>query len=452
MSREPIGVIGVGYVGLVTAACFADLGHTVICRDIDPAKVEMLRGGNVPLHEPGLDDLIRRNRNRLRFTLDLEEMFAETRLAFVCVDTPPMPSGDADLSRVQAVIDAIPPSAEGAGLVMKSTVPVGTGEHVRVRLDARGLHNVSYMSNPEFLREGSAVSDFMAPDRVVVGATSDEDADRVARLYDGVDTEIVRTDVASAEMIKLAANAFLATKISFINEIANVCEAVGADVAEVARGMGLDRRIGASFLRPGIGYGGSCLVGDETVLVRHDGATRLVTLAALHAEHGSANVIEPDGLDVLSRRPDGDRPEFLPVSHLTRRAANDLVEVRTKMGRRVRVTSDHPFVTVDPATGAVETRLARDLTTADWLPLAQGAPDPVRRELVLDIGSRGARAGDRRQRDHRPARRARAGRCARSRSTPNGIRPSSWLRHAAPRRRAVRRDPPQRGIGARSRG
>jgi UDPglucose 6-dehydrogenase len=266
MSREPIGVIGVGYVGLVTAACFADLGHTVICRDIDPAKVDMLRAGNVPLHEPGLDDLIRRNRRRLHFTLDLEEMFAEARLAFICVDTPPMPSGDADLSRVQAVIDAIPPSAEGAGLVMKSTVPVGTGEHVRVRLDARGLHGVSYMANPEFLREGSAVSDFMAPDRVVVGASSDEDADRVARLYDGIDTEIVRTDVSSAEMIKLAANAFLATKISFINEIANVCEAVGADVAEVARGMGLDRRIGASFLRPGIGYGGSCFPKDVRAL------------------------------------------------------------------------------------------------------------------------------------------------------------------------------------------
>jgi UDPglucose 6-dehydrogenase len=266
MSREPIGVIGVGYVGLVTAACFADLGHTVICRDIDPAKVEMLRGGAVPLHEPGLDDLIRRNRNRLRFTLDLDELFSEARLAFICVDTPPMPSGDADLSRVQAVIDAIPPSAEGAGLVMKSTVPVGTGENVRVRLDARGLHGVAYMSNPEFLREGSAVSDFMAPDRVVVGAVSDDDAERVARLYDGVDTEIVRTDVASAEMIKLAANAFLATKISFINEIANVCEAVGADVAEVARGMGLDRRIGASFLRPGIGYGGSCFPKDVRAL------------------------------------------------------------------------------------------------------------------------------------------------------------------------------------------
>ena len=375
MSREPIGVIGVGYVGLVTAACFADLGHTVICRDIDPAKVEMLRGGAVPMHEPGLDDLIRRNRNRLRFTLDLEEMFAEARLAFICVDTPPMPSGDADLSRVQSVIDAIPPSAEGAGLVMKSTVPVGTGENVRLRLDARGLHGVAYMSNPEFLREGSAVSDFMAPDRVVVGAVSEEDAERVARLYDGIDTEIVRTDVASAEMIKLAANAFLATKISFINEIANVCEAVGADVAEVARGMGLDRRIGASFLRPGIGYGGSCLVGDETVLVRRDGVTRLVELEALHAELGGGDMIEPDGLEVLSWRAEGAGPEFLPVSHMTSRHSDALVEVRTKMGRRVTVTDDHPFVVVDGVTGAVDTRLARDLTEADWIPIAQGSAE-----------------------------------------------------------------------------
>src|SRR3954451_13538698 len=385
MSREPIGVIGVGYVGLVTAACFADLGHTVICRDIDPAKVAMLRAGNVPLHEPGLADLIRRNRRRLHFTLDLEEMFAEARLALTCAATPPMPSGDADLSRVQAVIDAIPPSAEGAGLVMKSTVPVGTGEHVRVRLDARGLHGVSYMANPEFLREGSAVSDFMAPDRVVVGASSDEDADRVARLYDGIDTEIVRTDVASAEMIKLAANAFLATKISFINEIANVCEAVGADVAEVARGMGLDRRIGASFLRPGIGYGGSCLVGDETVLVRRDGETRLVDLATLHATHGDAALLEPDGLEVLSWRAEGEAPEFLPVSHLTRRTSSELVEVRTKMGRRLRVTADHPFVVVDPASGATEVKLARELTEEDWLPLAQGAPVALGGEFMLDV-------------------------------------------------------------------
>jgi len=263
---EPIGVIGVGYVGLVTAACFADLGHRVVCRDIDAAKVALLESGTVPLHEPGLDDLVRRNRARLSFTLDLDELFASARIAFVCVDTPPTVSGDADLSRVEAVIDAIPAAATGSLLVMKSTVPVGTGERLRATLDARGLEGVGYASNPEFLREGSAVSDFMQPDRVVIGADASEDRGRVARLYRTLDAELVQTDVASAEMIKLASNAFLATKISFINEIANVCEAVGADVQEVARGMGLDRRIGSSFLRPGIGWGGSCFPKDVRAL------------------------------------------------------------------------------------------------------------------------------------------------------------------------------------------
>ena len=248
------------------------------------------------------------------------------------------------------------------------------------------------MSNPEFLREGSAVSDFMRPTASWSAPT--RGAERVARLYDGIDTEIVRTDVASAEMIKLAANAFLATKISFINEIANVCEAVGADVAEVARGMGLDRRIGASFLRPGIGYGGSCLVGDETVLVRRDGATRLIELEALHAELGGGDVIEPDGLEVLSWRAEGAGPEFLPVSHMTSRHSDALVEVRTKMGRRVTVTDDHPFVVVDGVTGAVDTRLARDLTEADWIPIAQGpAGAGADGDLVFDLRAAAARAG-----------------------------------------------------------
>jgi UDPglucose 6-dehydrogenase len=266
VSDEPIGVIGVGYVGLVTAACFADLGFTVVCRDIDAAKVESLREGKIPLHEPGLEELVRRNRSRLRFTLDLEELFDAARLAFVCVDTPPTVSGDADLSRVNAVIDAIPATAEGAVLIMKSTVPVGTGAKVRAELDARGLDGVGYVSNPEFLREGSAVMDFQTPDRVVIGAEDEDDGDRVAALYAGLETEMVRTDIPSAEMIKLASNAFLATKISFVNEIANVCEEVGANVLEVARGMGLDRRIGQSFLHAGIGYGGSCFPKDVSAL------------------------------------------------------------------------------------------------------------------------------------------------------------------------------------------
>ncbi|MEI7438474.1 MAG: UDP-glucose/GDP-mannose dehydrogenase family protein [Thermoleophilia bacterium] len=272
-TRETVGVIGVGYVGLVTAACLAELGHHVVCRDIAPERVAMLQRGEVPIHEPGVPELLQRNAERLTFTLDMEDVFRDARIAIICVDTPPTASGDADLSRVEAVIDALPASAEGAVLVMKATVPVGTGNRVRSELDARGREDVGYVSNPEFLREGSAVADFRQPDRVVVGGDRPDDVERVARLYQDLNAPILTTDTASAEMIKLASNAFLATKITFVNEIANVCERVGADVEEVARGMGMDSRIGQSFLRPGIGYGGSCFPKDVTALKQLAGNT-----------------------------------------------------------------------------------------------------------------------------------------------------------------------------------
>ncbi|MDQ3434516.1 MAG: UDP-glucose/GDP-mannose dehydrogenase family protein [Actinomycetota bacterium] len=260
--KEPIGVIGAGWVGLCTAACFAELGHEVVARDIVPEKVESLSRGEVPMHEPGLGELLERNAERLTFTTSMEELLERTRLLFCCVDTPPTYSGDADLSRVQSVIDDLGDSVEHA-IVMKSTVPVGTGRSIQRRREGLG-----YVSNPEFLKEGTAVEDFMHPDRVVVGAGEGSEgfADRVAALYEPLGAPIVRTDVASAEMIKLASNAFLATKISFINEIANVSEELGADVLEVARGMGLDERIGDKFLRPGIGYGGSCFPKDVSAL------------------------------------------------------------------------------------------------------------------------------------------------------------------------------------------
>jgi UDPglucose 6-dehydrogenase len=260
--REAVGVIGVGWVGLVTAACFAELGHQVIARDILPEKVEALSRGHLTIHEPGLTEMIQRNLERITFTTSMEELLGGARLLFTCVDTPPTYSGDADLSRVRAVIAELPADSDHV-LVMKSTVPAGTG--VSIRRDMPGL---SYVSCPEFLKEGTAVTDFMHPDRVVVGADpgDEEAADAVAALYEPLEAEILRTDVASAEMIKLASNAFLATKISFINEIANVCEEVGADVGEVARGMGADTRIGSSFLRAGIGYGGSCFPKDVSAL------------------------------------------------------------------------------------------------------------------------------------------------------------------------------------------
>jgi UDPglucose 6-dehydrogenase len=261
-SREPIGVIGVGWVGLVTAACFAELGHPVVARDILPEKVEALSHGQTTIHEPGLGELLAGNSERLTFTTEMGELLQAARLLFVCVDTPPTRSGDADLSRVRSVVEELPAGGEHV-LIMKSTVPAGTGE--AIRRDRPGL---PYVSCPEFLKEGTAVADFMHPDRVVIGADpGDESAgDAVAALYEPLGGELVRTDVASAEMIKLASNAFLATKISFVNEIANVCEEVGADVGEVARGMGLDQRIGSSFLRAGIGYGGSCFPKDVSAL------------------------------------------------------------------------------------------------------------------------------------------------------------------------------------------
>jgi UDPglucose 6-dehydrogenase len=263
--KPAIGVFGAGWVGLVTGACFAELGHDVVVRDVLPERIEALQAGRLPLHEPGLAELLERNRERLRFTTELDEVVSAP-IMFVCVGTPPTYSGDADLSAVWTVVDHLPALEERAILVMKSTVPVGTGEKVRAALDARGLAHVGYVSNPEFLSEGSAVKDFMSPDRLVVGAFTEADAGTVAALYESLDAPIVRADVASAEMIKLAANAFLMTRISFINEIANVCEATGADVEQVAKGIGLDHRLGPHFLRAGIGWGGSCFPKDGVAL------------------------------------------------------------------------------------------------------------------------------------------------------------------------------------------
>jgi UDPglucose 6-dehydrogenase len=261
-----VAVFGAGYVGLVTGACFADLGHEVVVRDVDPVKIEALRAGRVPIYEPGLDEVLARNRDRLRFTLDVREAIRDTDFVYVAVGTPPTYSGDADLSAVWTVIDELPQLERRTIVVMKSTVPVGTGEKVRHRLDARGLAHVGYVANPEFTAEGTAVRDFMHPDRIAIGAFREEDGDAVAELHRGIDAPIVRCDVASAEMIKLAANAALMVRISFINEIANVCEATGADVVKVAEGIGLDRRIGPAFLRAGIGFGGSCFPKDSLAL------------------------------------------------------------------------------------------------------------------------------------------------------------------------------------------
>ncbi len=388
-AREPIGVIGTGYVGLVTAAGFAELGSDVWCVDIDAAKIERLRRGEVPIYEPGLEELLARNAARLHFSTDLAGALEHARLLFVAVGTPPTYSGDADLSAVHAVVNAIPASKDHA-LVMKSTVPCGTGASLLRVFREQGKDALGYVSCPEFLKEGSAVTDFLHPDRVVVGDDGDWAGDAVVALYAPLDAPLVRTDVASAEMVKLASNAFLATKISFINEIANVCEETGADVVEVARGMGLDDRIGPKFLQAGIGFGGSCFAPGETTLARIHGRTTLVSFEQLwervsgtseridsvdalraFGAGSDTEVLEPDCLEVLSWVRDEPEPRFLPVMALTRRQyEGELIEVRTKMGRRVRTTPDHPWLVGDGHSDDSEVKLAFELTTEDWVPLA----------------------------------------------------------------------------------
>ncbi len=268
-----VGVIGTGYVGLVTGTCFAETGNRVVCMDVDEAKIQMLKKGQVPIFEPGLAELVSRNQKdeRLSFTTSLEEVVAESRIIFVAVGTPYSEDGVSDLRAVVQVCKDVATLMTGYRvLVLKSTVPVGTSQAIRDEL--RLLTDVPFdlVSNPEFMKEGTAVEDFMKPDRVVVGSAEKEAAKEVAELYApfvlrGV--PILIMDLKSAEMTKYASNAMLACRISFINEIANLCEHLGANVQWVRKGLGMDRRIGTAFLYPGVGYGGSCFPKDVRGLV-----------------------------------------------------------------------------------------------------------------------------------------------------------------------------------------
>ncbi len=262
-----IAVIGTGYVGLTTGACFSHLGHNVVCADIDPDKVERLSRGEIPILEAGLEEIVREGlqSGRLRFVLGAEHAVADAEFAYLCVPTPQSADGSADLSYIEAAARQIAPHLAPESIVVnKSTVPVGSTRFVE---HALGRSDVYVVSNPEFLREGSAVNDFFHPDRVVIGSDDQSAAIRVASLYIGVPAPLMVTDPASAETIKYASNAFLATKLSYVNAVAALCEAVGADVNDVVLGMGYDKRIGHEFLRPGPGWGGSCFPKDSRALV-----------------------------------------------------------------------------------------------------------------------------------------------------------------------------------------
>ncbi|CAM4280204.1 UDP-glucose dehydrogenase family protein [Paenibacillus tarimensis] len=266
-----IAVIGTGYVGLVSGVCYAELGNRVYCVDKDPSKVDTLRAGGIPIYEPGLGDLSVRNAEagRLSFTTDISEAIVEAELVIIAVGTPPLPGGEADMQYIEAAAREIGDAMNGYKVVcVKSTVPVGTNERVKAIIASRYTGDFDIASLPEFLREGTAVQDTMNPDRIIIGAESVKASELLTELHRPLTDQIIVTDIRSAEMIKYASNAFLATKISFINEIANICEKVGADVTEVAKGMGLDKRIGASFLKAGIGYGGSCFPKDTKALIQ----------------------------------------------------------------------------------------------------------------------------------------------------------------------------------------
>lgn len=272
-----IAVVGSGYVGLVTGACLANLGHEVICVDKDKKRVALLKKAVVPFYEPGLPDLVKKNQKakRLFFSSDLSSAVVSSDVVFIAVGTPPKKDGEADVSAVRAVAEGIAAAIKKDGnsifkvIVNKSTVPVGMGDIVGKILSEEGVSEelFSVVSNPEFLREGSAISDFMHPDRIVIGASNNRAFNLITELYRPLNAHIIFTSVKSAELIKYASNSFLAAKISFINEIANICEKVGSDVTEVAHGMGLDKRIGGQFLNAGLGYGGSCFPKDVSALI-----------------------------------------------------------------------------------------------------------------------------------------------------------------------------------------
>jgi UDPglucose 6-dehydrogenase len=267
-----ICIIGSGYVGLVTGTCFADLGNTVICVDNDEGKVARLKKGVMPIYEPGLEDMVKRNvkNGRLTFTGNLKDGVNKSEIIFVCVPTPPKENGDADMTYVEHVAREVAISMSSYKLVVdKSTVPVNTGEWVERTINTFVKRGIKFdvASNPEFLKEGSAIEDFMNPDRIVIGVSSKKAAGILTELYKPLKSTIVVTDIKSAELIKHASNSFLATKISFINSVANICDKVGADVVDVARGMGMDERISQAFLRAGIGFGGSCFPKDVAAFV-----------------------------------------------------------------------------------------------------------------------------------------------------------------------------------------
>ncbi len=391
---KSICVIGAGYVGLVTGACFADLGNRVTCLDIDEAKIEKLRAGVMPIYEPGLEELVRRNQaaGRLSFTTSYAEGLADAEIVFIAVGTPSGVDGEADLRYVRMAAESIAQHMQHPMIIVnKSTVPVGTGDWVAdiIRRTQPQPIPFSVVSNPEFLREGSAIQDFLNPDRVVLGSLDREAADRVAQLHLPLRAPIVVTDLRTAEMIKYASNAFLAARISFINEIASICEKLGADVKEVAIGMGYDRRIGRAFLDAGIGWGGSCFTADESTFTLNSDEVVVKPFAELFAsapekgQIGAVEVAVADGKRTLAFDLETRQATLADVRCLTRRwYEGEFIVIQTTMGRRLRLTADHPVVIYEPDDDAFRIALARNVREGDHLVAVEATPTLVAADAV----------------------------------------------------------------------
>lgn len=346
-----VTIVGSGYVGLVAGSCFADSGNEVICVDIDKKKIDMLNNGQVPIYEPGLEEMIKRNmeQDRLVFTTDIKKGIQESRIIFIAVGTPPDEDGSADLKYVLGVAKEIGTHMNGYKVVVdKSTVPVGTADKVKAEIAKHTDHTFSVVSNPEFLKEGAAIDDFMKPDRVVIGADDEEAAEIMRDLYSAfvrTGKPIIVMDIRSAELTKYAANSLLATKISFMNEMANLCDAVGANVEHVRKGIGSDRRIGPHFIFPGPGYGGSCFPKDVQAVIRtaHEYGKHLRILEAVEQVNDKQKIVLMDKVNRyfeddlkgktfavwgLSFKPNTDDMRMSPASSMIRALVDKGANVR----------------------------------------------------------------------------------------------------------------------------
>ncbi|KOX23945.1 UDP glucose 6-dehydrogenase [Saccharothrix sp. NRRL B-16348] len=374
MAAERVVVIGAGYVGLTTAACLAGLGHRVVCADVDPAKVERLRAGAVDILEPRLPELVAEGRRtgRLAFALGagraMRDSAGEPRVVFLCVPTPSDPQGRADLGAVEAVLADIEGElAAGDVLVVKSTVPIGATAWIGDRL---GRADVGLAANPEFLREGTAVHDFLNPDRIVVGASDAAAASQVARLYDGLDAPLVSTDPVSAELIKYASNGYLAVRLSYVNDLAALCEAVGGDIGAVTAGMGHDPRIGSRYLAPGPGWGGSCLPKDSRALLNLASA-RGVDLAVLRGA-ADANREQRERVVAKILAAGGGRARVAVLGLTFKAGTNDLRD-SPAVAIAERLAAEAEVVAYDPAVRSSTTRLAGGTVVDDVELAVKGA-------------------------------------------------------------------------------